>query len=377
MTVDRMLEYDEVYVDDEPHDVGQTGPAPADDDYAPDISWIGRTPDPPDEDRTPPTVAAPGPLPDPIDWPAFWDRDHRADDWAIPQIVPAGRLVTIWATRKTGKSLLALDLAAAAATGRPILGQDHVTPTDVIYLDFEMTEDDLEERLGDLGYGPDSDLSRFHYYLLPTLPPLDDYAGGAALMQLVERHHATVVVLDTLSRVIAGDENSADTFRAFYRCTGLALKQAGIATLRLDHAGKEKDRGERGSSAKGDDVDLAWELRDAGGGEYLLKRSYTRLSWVPEAIKLRREAEPLRHVIAQDTWPAGTAACAKHLEDLALPVDTTVDSAVKALREAELTPRAKAVVTAAVRWRRSSDSAREGREPPREPSSATPAGTGR
>lgn len=298
--------------------------------------------------------------PTPIDWPEFWNREQRTEEWAIPQIVPAGRLVTMWAARKTGKSLLALDVAAAAATGRSSLGQAATEPISVVYLDLEMTEDDLQERLTDLGYGPDDDLSLLHYYLLPTLPPLDDYAGGAALMALVELHQPTLVVIDTLARVVAGDENSADTYRAFYRATGLRLKQAGVAVLRLDHAGKELDRGERGSSAKGDDVDLSWQLREAGGGDYLLKRSYSRIAWVPEQLKIRRQLDPLRHVIAQDSWPAGTAPCADHLDRLDVELSATVMVAIAALKAADVQPRRKEIVAAAMRWRRHPDRVHDG-----------------
>lgn len=291
--------------------------------------------------------------PTPIDWPEFWSREQRTEEWAIPQIVPAGRLVTMWAARKTGKSLLALDVAAASATGRPALGQPAGDPISVVYLDLEMTEDDLQERLNDLGYGPDDDLSRFHYYLLPTLPPLDDYAGGEALMELVQRHDPALLVIDTLARVVAGDENSADTYRAFYRATGMRLKEAGVAVLRLDHAGKDTEKGERGSSAKGDDVDLSWQLREAGGAEFLLKRSYSRISWVPEQLKIRREVEPfLRHVIAEDSWPAGTSSLADHLDRLGVDIGATYAIAAAALKEADVRPRRKGTVLYALRWRR-------------------------
>lgn len=309
--------------------------------YAQDPNWLQQWA----------AVAPAGPGPHPIDWPAFWARERRVDDWAIPPVVPAGRLVTIWAARKTGKSLFALDVAAAAATGRPIIGGDGQDPIGVVYLDMEMTEDDLEERLSDLGYGPTDDLSLLHYYLLPTLPPLDTDAGGAALAAIVGRHRPQVVVIDTLARVVDGEENSADTYRAFYRCTGMRLKQLGVACLRLDHAGKQKDKGERGSSAKGDDVDLSWELKETGAGQYQLKRSYTRIPWAKEIITLRREEEPLRHVAAMGGWSPGVAPLAVAMDELGLPVDVTVDAAARALRKAGKGKR-RDVVSEAVRFRR-------------------------
>src|SRR5205823_2611131 len=57
----------------------------------------------------------------------------------------------------------------------------------VLYFDYEMTEDDLYERLQDMGCGPEVDLSRLRYALLPTLPPLDTRDGGAALLAAVDQ----------------------------------------------------------------------------------------------------------------------------------------------------------------------------------------------
>ena len=36
-------------------------------------------------------------------------------------------------------------------------------PITILYLDYEMTDDDLRERLEIFGYGPNDDYSRLHY----------------------------------------------------------------------------------------------------------------------------------------------------------------------------------------------------------------------
>ena len=108
----------------------------------------------------------------PLDWAAFWATDVTPEEWVVHPIVPARRQVAIYSPAKSGKSLLALEIAAAVAAGRSVLGRDPETPQSVIYFDFEMTEDDVRERLVDLGYGPDDDLSRLAYYQLPSLPLL-------------------------------------------------------------------------------------------------------------------------------------------------------------------------------------------------------------
>lgn len=277
-----------------------------------------------------PTVAL-GPIP--IDWAEFWGREHIGEDWLVHPILPRGRQVALWARHKTGKSLLTLEVAAALATGRPCLSQGGGEPVDVIYLDMEMTEDDLHERLTDLGYGPEDDLSRLHYYLLPSLPPLDKAEGGHAVVGLAIRHQAKALVIDTMARVVAGDENEADTYRAFYRHTGLELKALGVSVLRLDHGGKDPTKGQRGSSGKGDDVDVVWQLRAVDAGLELV-RDVSRMSWVPDKVALLRATEPhLRHtVISGGLWPAGTAQVASEMQGLGITSQMTQREALDLYR---------------------------------------------
>jgi hypothetical protein len=114
-----------------------------------------------------------------VDWSKFWAGDHTEEDWLAYPLIPRGRSIALYAPAKAGKSTIVLSLVAALATGRDILGFGPSPAADVLYLDYEMTEADLAERLSELGYGPDDDLSRLHYALLPSLPPLDTPAGAS------------------------------------------------------------------------------------------------------------------------------------------------------------------------------------------------------
>jgi hypothetical protein len=288
----------------------------------------------------------------PIDWPSFWANDGPKADWLAEPILPAGRQVAIFSGAKVGKSLLALDIAAGLASGTSVLGHSPTDPIDVAYFDMEMTADDLRERLGDFGYGPDADLSHLHYYQLPSLPPLDSEAGGSALMSVVERYKAQLVVIDTMARAVRGEENSADTYRAFYAHTGVTLKQMGVTLLRLDHAGKDGTRGQRGSSGKDDDVDLVWKLIRIDERRFTLHRERSRIAWVPAEVSFERHEEPvLSHTLSGDVWPAGTMDVALLLDELAVPLDATVVAAQQALRSAGR-GRRKALVIAALKHRR-------------------------
>ena len=231
------------------------------------------------------------------------------DQWLIEPVVPAHRSVALYAPGKTGKSLLVLDFVAAAASGRSILGGAPLeTPIDILYVDEEMTQPDLQERLHDLGYAqPDSTLTtlaqHLHYYQLSPWPPLDTPAGGQRLLKEALKVKAQLVVIDTLIRTIEGEENSGDTIKNFSRYCAMPLKAADIAFLRIDHAGKDLTRGQRGTSAKRDDVDLVWLLKPASGnlpGKTMLtlKREATRVDWIQQDVHItRHEGPPLHHTI--------------------------------------------------------------------------------
>jgi RecA-family ATPase len=267
-------------------------------------------------------------------WADFWKGESPEQEWLIDQIIPAGRQVAMYSAPKQGKSLLALDAAAALATGRSVLGCKPVEPVDVVYIDQEMTEADLRARLEDLGYGPEADMSRLHYYQLVALPPLDTPLGGEVLGAIVKHWRARLVVLDTMARVVTGDEGSADTYRDFYRCTGVKLKVIAVALWRLDHSGKDPAKGQRGSSEKAGDVDVVFGLK-VSDDVVTLTRTHTRVPWVPAQVTLRRLEDPLTaHVLEPEALSPRVVQVIAALERLAVPIDAGSNEMVKELKDA-------------------------------------------
>lgn len=271
-----------------------------------------------------------------INWDKFWNTDKTDEEWLAWPLIPRGRAIALYAPAKAGKSTVLLAVVAALAAGRPILGGYTAPPCRCLYIDMEMTEADLHERLTELGYGPDDNLDNLNYALLPSLPPMDTIEGAKALLELVHHTKAEFVAIDTFGRAVAGDEDKADTVRAFYRHTGLALKAAGITYLRTDHSGKDQSKGQRGSSAKNDDVDLVWSLKRHNNG-ITLDRTHSRISWVPPTIKIIRhetdDATEYRLDLETETFADGTADRAKLLDELNIPIDAGFNQAGRTLRD--------------------------------------------
>lgn len=262
-----------------------------------------------------------------IDWDEFWKQDHTSEEWMAWPLLPKGRQVALYAPAKTGKSIVTLAVVAALATGRPILGGPAQPPVHVLYLDYEMTQGDLFERLDALGYGPEVDMSHLHYASLPSLPPLNTEAGAQAVLELALAVGALVVVVDTTGRAIDGDENDSGPYRDFARWTGLTLKARGISLLRTDHAGKDKTKGQRGSSAKNDDVDVVLRLDVADNG-FQLTRTHSRVGWVPDKVAIIRADDTDGYVTFTATrgatmWASGTAEKAAEIDALGVPLDAS------------------------------------------------------
>jgi len=297
-----------------------------------------------------------------IDWSEFWDADLDEQEWLLEPLFAQRRSHALYAGAKTGKSYLVLAACAALATGRAFLGKPAGEPIDVLYLDFEMSREDLRDRLAEFGYGPDDDLSRLHYALLPSLPPLDTEAGGLALRDAAVAVGAKFVVIDTTSRAIAGDENDADTLRAFYRHTGLLLKQALIGWMRLDHSGKDATKGQRGTSAKNDDVDIVVRLERTDTGQKLTA-THRRMSWYPEETVIKVAdvdgvmtfTQPLS--LTGSGWPAGTKDVADLLTTHGVPLDASARKATEMLRAAGCGKAFKAVSSAMKYRRQAADAA--------------------
>lgn len=280
-------------------------------------------------------------------WSDFWTRDWGETDWLFEDVLAVGRGHAIWAKHGQQKSLFMLWVSTELVKAGNV----------VIYLDWEMSDADLFERLRDMGYGPHVDLSRLIYINRVDLPPLDTVDGGQQLGELLDdigrefRDHHVVVVIDTFSRAVAGKENDNDTVQAFYRHTGQALRSRGVTWVRLDHAGHDGDHA-RGASAKGDDVDIVWRLSKTDSG-LSLRCDKRRMGWVPTDATFRRvEDGHLRFERPEATWPDGTEDTARILDALDIPLTASVRNAQVRLRESG-NSRRRAVVGAAQRYRRS------------------------
>lgn len=206
----------------------------------------------------------------PINWSEL--DDVVPAEPVIPGLLNEGESGSLVAQAGAGKSLLMLEIAVALAQGQSVLGHPPRDPIAVMYVDMENPEAELAERLRRMGHPPDQLSGHpLHYFLFPDLRPLDTPEGGRRLALAATAYEPRLIILDTISRLVEGKEDSADTWRNLYNHTMVPLRRQGRTVLRLDHQGHDSSKGARGSSAKRDDVDVAWIMKRSGNEVTLIR----------------------------------------------------------------------------------------------------------
>ncbi|MGQ4351959.1 AAA family ATPase [Streptomyces drozdowiczii] len=302
-----------------------------------------------------------------LDWGPFFATDFGTVELLPGRLMAPGQQITIVGDGKAGKSLFVQEWLWRMASGLEFLGDRAHAPIPLLYVDAENGHQDIQERFLSYGAGPGR-MGLMSYASFPPIRPLDTAGGGTDLLDMVKDCEAQLVCLDTVSRFISGPENDADTWLALYRHTLLPLKRAGIASVRLDHMGKDGERGARGSSAKTQDVDHVWELRAAGGGSLSLRRTHTRTGIGPDEFSILRHARKdgdryaaghTRHVVMEYDQPrpipeGSVEWLIEQIDGLGLPNDAGNPMTIKALAGARI-PAGKDKIAAAVRERKNRD----------------------
>ena len=149
----------------------------------------------------------------------------------------------------TGKSFLAIDIALSVAHGQPWQGQG-VKQGPVLYI--------AGEGIG--GFGKRWKAWERHHgkvdepdlYLLPTAVNFREPEDIARLVATIEDidQPFSLVIVDTVARAIAGaEENSSTDMGLFVAACDEIKALTGGALLAVHHAGKDANRGARGSTA--------------------------------------------------------------------------------------------------------------------------------
>jgi len=184
--------------------------------------------------------------------------------WIVPEMLPPG-LTFISGKPKAGKSWMALQLALSVSTGGKMFNRD-VEKGKVLYLALEDNERRLQDRMAKQDWPINHGVE---FMLLDTfrdqITALNT-GGGKRLLKYIDRRKYRVVIVDTFSRSIQGDQlDVSEMTEAVGPIQQYALSK-NLALVVIDHMPKNT-MGESdpishifGSVAKAAVTDTAWGL---------------------------------------------------------------------------------------------------------------------
>lgn len=279
-----------------------------------------------------------------IDWDSAFAEDFSRMDWLPGRFMERGQQITVVGDGKVGKSLFILDWVFRAVTGGAFIGDERREPIKVLYFDRENSLRDIITRARAFGATPDDFRGRLSYRQFPRFSGSLDESPRAAgeLLDIVDKVTPDVVILDTASRYIAGKENESDTWLQLYQKIHAPMKARMVGSVRLDHFGKDSDRGSRGSSAKTQDVDHVWEMKRVDERKQILgdveriattiqlRRTHTRTGLGEDEFTVVRRGERVRGGMWLDGRTGHELVDSTVVEAVRGEVDRIVDELVAA-----------------------------------------------
>jgi putative DNA primase/helicase len=183
----------------------------------------------------------------------------------LAPILPERSLAMLYAPRGMGKSLIALTMGLAVASGSSVLRWNAPKPRGVLLVDGEMLLADLQTRLNLILAGLGTKIPDDGFRVLAA----DHTERGINLstgegQQELERQldGIDLLILDNLSTLLAnGSEGASDAWLPMQNWL-LRLRRKGVAVLLIHHAGVNGRQ--RGTSRREDALDTVIALRRPG-----------------------------------------------------------------------------------------------------------------
>ncbi len=185
------------------------------------------------------------------------NRDIPPREFILHPWLPEAGLTMVFAPPGVGKTYLCLATAIVISTGGQLFDWEVSKARDVLYVDAEMHEKDLQDRLRKLSGDIPNDRLRFvnggwQSSNNTVIPDISRKDGQKMIEDQIK--DAKVLILDNLSTLSrTGRDNEASSWMSIQEW-GIHLRHKGIAVIFVHHAGKTKSEGgdpvQRGTSAR-------------------------------------------------------------------------------------------------------------------------------
>jgi hypothetical protein len=231
-------------------------------------------------------------------------------EYVINELIPKKIVATIIAAGGTGKSFLAMHIAASAASGSSLFGKFLPSkPTKVVFISGEDDSSELQRRLHKVVNGMPPNVKNivsnnlhfidladvFELFTRKTLRGEIQITGFPNyLCELIKGELGEdigLVIIDPISRFRGGEENLASDTTRFVQSLQLIRDGLNTSVLTLHHVNKganingSSQNNARGSSAFIDGVRLVFELNSVSDGEF--KKRYGDIPNPPKLLTLQ------------------------------------------------------------------------------------------
>jgi hypothetical protein len=183
--------------------------------------------------------------------------------WLVEGMIVEGELAVVYGPPKAGKTFFVLDLALSVATGTQFHGPRAVeAPGRVLYVIGEGNAELFGERIKawcDARELPLPDDSFLTVADQPDITKPEDVADLAGIAR------PRLIILDTLSRTMTGDENSPADMAAYVRGCDRLRQATGAAVVVVHHEGKDASRGPMGHTKLRGALDTAIRVHPRNG----------------------------------------------------------------------------------------------------------------
>jgi hypothetical protein len=194
--------------------------------------------------------------------------------WVIKDVLPQAELVVMYGASGSGKSFLALDMAAAIARGVEWRGK-RVRKGRVAYIAAE-GGGGFRKRLRAYGQHNEIDLASLELGVIHAAPNMMEAKDAADIVKSIKAWGgADIVIVDTFAQVMPGANENAgeDVGKALTHCKRIH-ELTGAMIILIHHAGKDASKGARGWSGLRAAADAELEVvREATGRSLRLTKS--------------------------------------------------------------------------------------------------------
>ena len=234
---------------------------------------------------------------------AWVKREIPPRDYILGNVLCTTSRWLIYGETGVGKTLVGMDMAAAAAAGSGFLNwPGSGIRRRVMYLDGELPAETFKERMQLVAerYGPDVELYGYNRDVLEDgeMPPLNTPEGEKWLLSEIESVQPDVVVFDSIMCLLTGsmaEEESWEPVKAMVR----KISRRRIAQIWLHHTGHDTSKA-FGTKTREWEMDTVVSLtKDAQNDEHILMEFKKARLRTP---KTREQFEPLKIACDDGRW---------------------------------------------------------------------------